>query len=228
MLMRRAALGVATAVGAALSGCVHSVSGVAVGNPGQPLNPLRAGDVGQVLVTPAGIRDIAGAGMQVDADQARPVFGSSALSACSALESVGATAFVGNDFSGIRVLLFTDGDRRERVIAEAVAVYPDAVAASEAFSTGTKDVKACDGQRARTTSSDEAWAFSVPERNTDAVRWTKQQLAIPLTWFCQGEARLRNNAVLQAMACQRDADGATVVTRLADRMSASVWELSDR
>ena len=96
----------------------------------------------------------------------------------------------------------------------------------DAFTAATSDTKACDGQRALSTSSAEAWAFSVPERTVDTVRWTKRQLAIPLTWLCHAEARLRNNAVLQAMACQGDDRGATVVTRLADRMSASVWELS--
>lgn len=61
--------------------------------------------------------------------------------------------------------------------------------------------------------------------NTDTVRWTKHQLSIPLTWVCHGEARLRNNAVLQAMACQGDDGGLTVATSLTDRMSASVGQL---
>ena len=226
MLMRLSAVGVATAAVVAVSGCAHTVTGAAVGNPRQSITPLRAGDTGQVLVGPAQVYDVVGSRMQVDADQTRPVFGSSAVAACSALESVGMTAFVGKDWSGIRVLLFTDGDRHGQVVAEAVAVYPDAAAASDAFTAGTKDTNACDGQRALSTGSAEAWAFSVPERTIDTVRWTKRQLAIPLTWLCHGEARLRNNAVLQAMACRSDEGGATVVTRLVDRMSASVWELS--
>ena len=149
--MRRSAVVLATAVGVAVSGCAHTVTGAAVGDPQQSI--LRAGDTGQVLVTPAQVHAIAGSKMQVDADQSRPVFGSSAVAACSALESVGMTAFVGKNWSGIRVLLFTDGDRRDQVVAEAVAIYPNAAAASDAFTAGTKDTKACDGQRALSTGS---------------------------------------------------------------------------
>ena len=68
----------------------------------------------------------------------------------------------------------------------------------------------------------------VQDDDTDTVRWTKHQLSIPLTWVCHGEARLRNNAVLQTMACQGDDGGQTVVTSLTDRRSVSVWELSGR
>ena len=221
-LVRAAALAVITA------GCAHVVTGAAEPNPAPAINPLRSGDTGQILVTPAGMYRIAGARMQVDADQARPVSGSSAVGACSALESVGMAALVGRDWAGIRVLLFTDGDRRDQVVAEAVAIYPDAAAASGAFTAGTQDARSCDGQRALSIGSDEAWAFTVPERTVDTLRWTKQQLAIPLTWLCHGEARLRNNVILEAMVCRGDGGGATVVTRLADRMSASVWELSGR
>lgn len=221
----RGAWGAAVAA-VVVSGCAHSVSGAAVRDSRQAITPLRAGDTDQVLVAPAQVHDVVGARMQVDADQTRPVFGSSALAACSAFESVGTTRFVGKDWSRIRVLLFTDGDRHDQVVAEAVAVYPDAGAASDAFSAGARDAKACDGQRALSAGSAEAWAFTVPEPNVDTVRWTKQQLGIPLTWVCHGEARLRNNALLQAMACGGGDGGATVVTSLTDRMSASVWELS--
>lgn len=213
---------------ALLSGCAHTVGGAAVSNSAEPITPLRPDDTGQVLVTAAQVSDIVGSRLQVDADQARPVSGSSAVPACSALDSVGMAAFVGDDWSGFRVLLFTDGDRHDRVVAQAVAVYPDAGSAASAFTTGTSDAKACDGQRALSSGSDAAWKFGVQDDNTDTVRWTKHQLSIPLTWVCHGEARLRNNAVLQAMACQGDDGGRTVVTSLADRMSASVWELSGR
>ena len=150
------------------------------------------------------------------------------MPACSALDSVGIAAFVGERWSGFRVLLFTDGDRRDRVVSQAVAVYPDASLAAAAFKSGTSDATLCDGQRALSTGSDAAWRFAVQDGNTDTVRWTKRQLAIPLTWVCYREARLRNNAVLQAMACQGDDGGQSVVTTLTDRMSASVWGLSSR
>lgn len=222
----RAALLAATAT--LLAGCAHTVGGAAVGNPAQPVSPLRPGDAGQVLIPAAAVSDIVGSPLQLDADQARPVTGTSAVPACSALDSVGMAAFVGERWSGFRVLLFTDADRHDRVVSQAVAVYPDAALAATAFKTGTSDVPACDGQRALSTGSDAAWKFAVQDGNTDTVRWTKHQLAIPLTWVCHGEARLRNNAVLQAMACQGDDGGQRVVTTLTDRMSASVWELSGR
>ena len=229
MRVRGAVLGSGfVALVAALTGCAHTVTGAAVWDSAQPVTPLRPDDTGQVLVTGAQVSDIVGSRLQLDADQARPVRGASAIPACSALDSVGMAAFVGDGWSGFRVLLFTDGDRHDRVVAQAVAVYPDATAAGTAFKAATSDVRACDGQQALSTGSDAAWRFGVRDDDTDTVRWTKQQLAIPLTWMCHGEARLRNNAVLQAMACQGDDGGRTVVTSLTDRMSASVWELSGR
>ncbi len=225
--MRRVALLALMAI--APAGCAHTVTGAAVGDPAEPVTALRPDDTAQVLVAPAEVSEIAGTKLQIDADRAQPVAGSSAVPACSALDSVGMAAFVGDGWKGFRVMLFTDGDRHDRVVSEAVTVYPDADTAARSFAAGTKDVRACDGQRALSTGSDAAWRFSVqigPEGvDADTVSWTKQQLAIPLTWLCHGEARLRNNAVLQAMACGAEG-GRTVVTRLADRMSASVWELS--
>jgi hypothetical protein len=215
-------------VAAVVAGCAHTVAGAAVFNPAEPIAPLRAGDTGQVLLSVSQVSDIVGSRLQTDADRTRPVTGSSAAPACSALDAVGMSAFVGDGWSGIRVLLFTDGDRHDRVVSEAVAVYPDAGSAADAFSAGTAGIRACDGQRALSTGSEAAWKFSVGADNSDTVRWSKQQIAIPMTWICHGEARLRNNAVLQAMACQGDDGGRTVVTTLTDRMSASVWELSGR
>ena len=151
-----------------------------------------------------------------------------AAPACSALDAVGMGAFVGDSWSRFHVLLFTDGDRHEQVVAEAVAVYDDPDAAATVFSAATGAARSCDGQRASGTGGDAAWSFTVTDADGDAVRWRKQQIGIPLTWVCQGEARLRNNAVLQAMACRGDDSGRSTVTRVTDRMSASVWELSDR
>ena len=112
------------------------------------------------------------------------------------------------------------------VVAAAVAIYPDGAAAAAQFATGTKNAKACDGQRALSTGGDAAWKFTVPEINADTVRWSKQQIGIPFDWTCYAEARLRNNAIVQAMACQGDDGGQVTVTTMTDRMSASVWELS--
>ncbi len=222
----RGAILAATAV--AVAGCAHTVERRAGVHRRRADHPAAPDDTGQVLVTAAQVSDIVGARLQVDADQARPVSGSSAVPACSALDSVGMAAFVGDGWSGFRVLLFTDGERHDRVVAEAVAVYPDARSAAAAFATGTSDVKACDGQRALSTGSGAAWKFGVHDDDTDTVRWTKQQLAIPLDLGVPRRGQASHNAVLQAMACQDDDGGETVVTSLTDRMSASVWELSGR
>lgn len=226
--MRRVTLVVTgwSALVGALVGCSHTVTGDPVLDAAEPITPLHADDTSQVLVPAAQVSDIVGSRLQVDADRSRPVTGSSAVPACSALDTAGMAAFVGDGWSGFRVVLLTDGDRHDRVVAEAVAVYPDADVAAAAFRAGTSEVRACDGQRAVSTGSEAAWRFSVQEDNADSVAWTKHQLAIPMTWVCHGEARLRNNAVVQAMACQGDDGGEVSVTRLTDRMSASVWELS--
>jgi len=223
---RRAVLLAATAV--VLSGCAHTVSGVAAFSPAQAVRGLQPVDADRILLDAADVSDIVGTKLQLDADRSRPIAGASAAPACSALDAVGMAAFVGDSWSRFHVLLFTDGDRHEQVVAEAVAVYPDPGAAASVFSAATGAARACDGQRALGTGGDAAWSFTVADIVADAVRWRKQQIGIPLTWVCQGEARLRNNAVLQAMACRGDESGRDTVTRLADRMSASVWELSDR
>ncbi|WP_167105348.1 sensor domain-containing protein [Mycobacterium sp. DL592] len=211
-----------------LAGCAHTVAGSAVSNPAQAIQPLRADDTDQVMISPAQLRDMVGVKLQTDADQARPIPGSSAVPACSALDAAGMAAFLGDKWSGFHVMLFTDGDKHDHVVAEAVAVYPDAGSAATQFTAGTKSAKACDGQRAMSVGGDAAWKFSVPEINSDTVRWSKSQLAIPFDWTCYGEARLRNNAIVQAMVCQGDDAGQTTVTRMTDRMSATVWELSGR
>ncbi|WP_431239138.1 sensor domain-containing protein [Mycolicibacterium aichiense] len=222
--MRLAAiLGAATVL---LAGCAQTVAGSAVSNPAQGITPLRAGDTDQVLIGPAQLRDIIGVKLQTDADQTRPIPGSSAVPACSALDAAGMAAFLGDTSLGMHVMLFTDGDKHDHVVAEAVAIYADAAAASAQFATGTKNAKACDGQRALSSGGDAAWKFTVPDINADTVRWSKQQIGIPFDWTCYAEARLRNNAIVQAMACQGDDGGQVAVTTMTDRMSASVWELS--
>ena len=220
--------GVIASTAVVLAGCAHTIAGAAVWNPAQSLQPLRPDDTDQILISPSQLRDITGVNLQNDADQSRPITGSSAVPACSALDAVGMQAFVGDQWSGFHLLLFTDGDKHDHVVAEAVTVYPDAHSAATAFAVGAKDAKACDGQRAMGTGGDAGWKFSAPEVNADTVRWNKQQIGITIPWVCFGEARLRNNAVVQAMACQGDNDGQVTVTTMTDRMSATVWELSGR
>jgi hypothetical protein len=222
----RVALIASTAL--ALAGCAHTVSGAARWDRATSTTGLRVADTDQVLLGPAEIGDVVGVTLQVDADRSRPIVGASAVPACSALDAVGMSAFMGDSWSKFHVLLFTDGDTHEHVVAEAVAVYPDTGAAAAAFAMGTRNAKACDGQRALGTGGDAAWSFSVPAIDADTVRWRKQQIGIPLNWVCHGEARLRNNAVLQAMSCRDDDEGRVTVTAITDRMSATVWELSGR
>lgn len=227
VLMRRWAVMLASVLGSAC-GCAHSVPGTAALHPGQAFNGLLPADADQVLLDAAQVSDIVGVKLQVDADRSRPIVGSSAVPACSALDAVGMSAFVGESWSKFHVLLFTDGDRHQQVVAEAVAVYPDVSAAGAAFAAAAGAAGACDGQRAVGTGGDAAWSFTVPAIDADALRWRKQQIGIPLNWICHGEARLRNNTILQVMACRGDDSGRGTSTRLADRMSATVWELSDR
>ena len=225
-MRRHAALLATSAV--MLSGCAHTVSGAAASGPVGAVSGVLPGDADQILLGAGDVSDILGTKLQLDADRSRPIAGASAAPACSVLDAVGMAAFVGDSWSRFHVLLFTDGDRHEQVVAEAVAVYHDPVTAATVFSAASGAARACDGQRSLGTGGDAAWSFTVTDVNADAVRWRKQQIGIPLTWVCQGEARLRNNAVLQAMACRDDDSGRDTVTRLTDRMSASVWELSDR
>jgi len=220
----RAAVIASTAM--AVAGCAHTVAGGAVWNPALSPTGVRALDADQVLLGPGQVSDAVGVLLQVDADRSRPITGSSAVPACSALDAVGMSAFVGESWSKFHVLLFTDGDTHDHVVAEAVAVYPDGGSAAAAFANGTRNAKACDGQRAVGVGGDAAWGFTVSNIDADVVRWRKEQIGIPLNWVCHGEARLRNNVVLQAMACRGDDGGALTVTTLTDRMSASVWELS--
>lgn len=227
--MQRVAILATAAVALAVSvaGCAHTLSGAAVLNQREQPGGLRPGDADQVLLGAGEVGDVVGATLALDADRSRPIAGSSAVPACSALDAVGMSAFVGDYWSQFHVLLFTDGDRHEQVVSEAVAVYPDAAVAASAFAHGTRDAKSCDGQGAVGAGGDAAWSFSVPIVDADAVRWRKQQIGIPLTWVCHGEARLRNNAVLQVMACRGDDSGRVTATTIADRMSAAVWELAD-
>lgn len=210
------------------AGCAAEVSGRAVRGVAQSMSPLRADDTDQVLVTPAQLQNITGVKLQLDADQSRPISGTSAVPACSALDATGMAAFVGDQALGFHVLLFTDSAQHDLVVAQAAAVYPDARTAATAFNKAATDARSCDGQSALSTGGDAAWKFTVSEANSDTVRWDKDQIGIPMVWNCGAEARLRNNAIVQAMACAGDDESRVTVTTMMDRMSATVWELSSR
>jgi len=227
-LLAKGLAGVVVPIALAAAGCAVDVEGRAVRNTSLSVSPLRAGDTDQVLVTPGQLRDITGLKLQLEADQSRPIPGMSAVAACSGLDATGMAAFVGDQTSGFHVLLLTDSEQHEHVIAEAVAVYPDAVTAASTFGRSAGDAKGCDGQSALSAGGDAAWKFAVSEANSDTVRWSKDQIGIPITWNCHAEARLRNNVIIQAMACAGNDDSQITVTTMMDRMSAMVWELSSR
>jgi hypothetical protein len=227
LLARFLAGGVAPAL-VLVAGCTQNVAGLPTRSDAQPLTPVRAGDMDLLLVTPGELRKITGRKLQLDADQSRPIPGSSTVPACSGLDAAGMAVFVGDQTSGFHVLLLTDGDQHSQVLAESVAVYLDSGSAAAQFGQASEAAKMCDGQRALTAGGDAAWKFTVNEGDPDTVRWTKEQIGIPITWNCHAEARLRNNVIVQAMACAGDDSGAGIVTTIADRMSAAVWELSGR
>lgn len=215
-------------VAAVVAGCAHTVAGAVVFNPAEPITPLlRAGTpvrscsvfLRYPTSSAAGCRPMPTAPGRLPA---------SAAPACSALDAVGMSAFVGDGWSGIRVLLFTDGDRHDRVVSEAVAVYPDAGSAADVAPRRAppgSGLVTDSGAEHRQRSGVEVQCGRGQFRH-GAVDQTADRH--PDDVICHGEARLRNNAVLQAMACQGD-DGARPQTvTLTDRMSASVWELSGR
>ena len=86
MRLRVALLGLAAVL---LAGCAQTVAGSAVSNPAQAITPLRSDDADQVLISASQLRDIVGVKLQTDADQARPIPGTSAVPACSALDAAG-------------------------------------------------------------------------------------------------------------------------------------------
>ena len=68
----------------------------------------------------------------------------------------------------------------------------------------------------------------VPDSLAGEVRWNKVQKNAPGPWVCRGQARLRDNVIIQAMACQGDDGGGMTTDKILDRMSATVWEMAGR
>jgi hypothetical protein len=209
------------------TGCQRTSPGAAQWDAADAGRPLVADDANQVLLDPSQLSEIVGARLQLEADLGRPLPGISPAPECSPLDSVGTQAFVGDDWSGFHVLLFSDF-LHNHVAAEAVAAYPDKQSAATVFASATKDVAACDTKEAIGATGLGDWRFAVNDVTADAVRWNKQQLDSPEFWVCYGQARVRNNVIVQAMSCQGDDGGELNAQTMLDQMSANVWDLSAR
>jgi PknH-like extracellular domain len=211
-----------------VAACDRATAGSAQWNPAEATAPMRADDTDSVLLDASQLSQIVGVKLKLDADQGTPIAGSSAAPECSALDAVGMQAFVGDDSTGFHLLLLSDGFKHEHVVAEAVAVYSDSHSAATVFGTATKDLQACDRKEAKDEGGGADWKFAVNELTPDTVRWNKEQTNLPSLWVCYGQARLRNNAIVQAMSCQGDDNGQANVQAMSDQMSANVWTVSAR
>jgi hypothetical protein len=225
-VMRRAVLMAITALFAAttvLAGCADTTDGVVKAKSSHHPRPLGSGDLDAVLLTPKQISDIVGAPLTLRRDQTRPAGGPGGP--CAALYTAGADAFVGNGFAGFHVLVLADGkgDQHDHVVSQSAAVYADPQSAAKQFASVTGGLQPCNGRHVR----DEAdWKFAVNDVTPDTVLWNKEQTDLPMLWVCYGQARVRNNVILEAMVCRGDDAGAQNAEAITDRMSAAVWELS--
>src|SRR5271165_1160092 len=208
-----------------LAGCAQPIGGRAVAPPSHVSRPVSGGDLDSILLTPSQLSDIIGAKLQLQADVSHPVAGDPADGPCAALDTVGMQPFIGNGFSAFHLLLLSDGSSavHDHVITQAVAVYPDAPSATTAFTTATSGLPPCDGKNVK---AEAAWKFAVNDITADTARWNKEQTDLPMLWVCYGQARVRINAIVQAMSCQGDDGGQANAGAILNRMSAAVWELS--
>jgi hypothetical protein len=211
-----------------ISGCDRTANGSARWDPAQAGTPLRADDANHVMLDPAGLSQIVGARLAVVADRTRPISKPSTAPHCSPLASVGMQAFVGDDWSGFHLLLVNDGRAHQHVDTEAVAIYSDDHRAATLFASVAKGLRACDGEVALAIDENASWKFAVNDLTADAVLWNKKETDVAVLWVCYGGARLRVNAILQAMSCQGDDNGKGNVAAILDRMSANAWNRSGR
>jgi hypothetical protein len=220
-----AAVALATVVCAA--GCERTTGGVADPDRVHVGQSVPSAQIDSVLLIPSEVSDIDGAQLRPRVDQTRPVLSMSAGGPCSGLDSVGMQGFVGDGYSSFHIVLSSDGDGADRnhVVAQSAAIYPDAATAEKVFATGTAPLAACNGREVRAEAD---WRYAVNEVTPDTVRWNKEQKDSPQLWVCYGQARVRDNVILQAMACQGNDGGEHIADAILTRMSAKVWELAGR
>ena len=214
----------AIALAAVLAGCTISTAGRAVAPANHAPRPVASNDVDSVLMTPAQLSQLVKAPLQVRVDRKQPV-GAGWADPCAGLDAAGARSFVGNDYTAFHVLLLADGTEIEHdhVVTEAATVYADAQTAAKQFAAASAGLGTCNGRRVY---EEAEWTYAVSDVTADTVRWNRQQTDAPEMWVCYGQARVRNNVIIEAMACQGSDTGAENVDTLVSRMSASVWELS--
>ena len=223
--MRRVVRGVIGVLFAALvAGCGGPTAGHAQAKKAHHDQPLASADLDNVLMTPAQLSDIVGVPLQLRVDQQRPVGGGPG-GPCSALDTAGDDDFIGRGYSAFHVYLLSDGKENvhDHVVTQSVAIYPDAPTATRQFGSVTTGLGACNG---RSVNSEASWKFAINDVTPDTVLWNKEQTDVPLVWVCYGQGRVRNNVILEAMACQGDDRGAQVADAILNHMSATVWDLS--
>jgi hypothetical protein len=208
-----------------LAGCGQPIDGRAVAPPSHPSRSVSGGALDSILLPASQLSDIVGAKLQLHADVTRPVPGNPAEGPCTALDTPGMQPFVGDGFSGFRLMLLSDGKatQHDHVVTQAVAVYADVPTATTAFTTTTSTLPPCDGKEVKTEA---AWRFAVNDITADTVRWNKEQTDLPTLWVCYAQARVRVNAIIAAMSCQGDDGGQANAEAITNRMSATVWDLS--
>jgi hypothetical protein len=210
---------------AAVAGCAHQIDGKPQPGNSHISRPIAGGELDSVLLTPAQVTDIVGAKVDLRADISRPVTGDPVEGPCAALDTVGMNEVVGDHFSAFHLLLLADGTGREHdhVVTQSAAVYPDAATAAKAFVTATSALPSCDKKEFKT---DATWRFAVNDLSADSMKWNKEQTDLPILWVCHGQSRVRDNILMQAMACQGDDGGEHNADAVLNRMSATVWVLS--
>jgi hypothetical protein len=207
-----------------VAGCGGTTGGRGQASHGHVSQPVASTDLDDVMMTPPQLSDVVGVPLQLRVDQLRPVGGGPG-GPCGALDTAGDGDFIGKGYSAFHVLLLSDGkdNTHDHVVTQSAAVYPDAQTATKQFGSATSGVGSCNGRR---VNSEAAWKFAINDVTPDAVLWNKEQTDVPLLWVCYGQARVRDNVILQAMACQGDDGGVKVADAIVNHMSAAVWDLS--
>jgi PknH-like extracellular domain len=210
--------------GCGLTGCAKSIDGRAVAPADHSGRPVAAVDLDSGLLTPSQVFDIVGAQLTVRVDQKQPV-GGGPSGPCAGLDNADVEAFVGDGYTAFHVLLLADGTDtdHDHVVTQAVSIYPDAQTAAKQFGSTTTGLGPCNRRLVR---GDADWKYAVNDVTADSVRWNKQQTDLPMPWVCYGQARVRNNVIVEAVGCQDSDTVAQNVDTLVNHMSASVWNLS--
>src|ERR1700694_606140 len=209
------------------SGCDRATDGVATPNRAHVGQAVPSAQVDSVLLIPSQITDIVGVELRPRVEHALPLTGIWADGPCAGVDTVGMAGFVGDGYSSFHLVLSVDGDdaNRNHVVAQAASIYSDAATAEKAFAAATAPLAACNGKEVKAEAD---WRYAVTEVTADSVRWNKVQKDSPQLWVCYGQARVRDNVIVQAMGCQGDDGGEHVANAVLDHMSATGWGAAGR